>query len=995
MMSLILHMSELVLFLASSKFMNSLKLNMIYFAVSLFSYNQIFRISNRTREDAIFALELAESFQKLQDADSAGATLELYHHMSISPFLTAKLELHRNVRVVHLKNSSVDLKSCIRNSLSMTHLDDVMLVEPSILVLSQPFQMFNDKKRMAPRPEAICQRNILKGGSITSTSEELDGALKFFVESQKDCKFNQVSSYESSIRWKSLEKQEILLSDRFTYVGTVFSSEHLSFINPTKDIIMWSPYYLDSASFHCGDEGSAPRECGSKISLQFRTAIQRYRHWMSILLLDRQVGWIAHDGGLVPQEPSTSTTDGCHSFNSLEGAKKSMRAARSDRHKTIMNIDLIMTHDKQNVAMHSESSFGPLNIEPHILKSPSIMTMVEAQHELHNPCLSSETILQWLDGNPYRSYAICDGCLQGISSAKSFLDEVVLEGDTSIIFDLKVPGSDKQSTQVQGIISMIRNGSRSESDIQQLLERVSVRYFAESGNGNIILEALPIQLYNEITSEATSELNVYVNAPSKEACIRMVHWSAEQGTNLAGCFVIQGHVGVTESWQTISRKLNITKSLRSTKHTKLICDVPREQTHPDSSLWKDGLIRCMENGYEWIHYPFPVASTADYSLISKSMIAAIVPDGRLIEAALSSFYEKSQKSESLQYISHWGVTSPYNWRPHQQQWSFVGDGQFQLASENDNTFRCVTKILTVMLFLRLEEIGLISIDDAIVGPIHKVTWKQVFSNTAGINGNRAGRKFEYSNSLWSYVSNFIQNVTGVPFVEAITFYILNPMGLSGSFNEKSIYPPFVARGFIGSNRDLLLIGSTLASGGVSLETRLRVISSSSVDKMLYDWTSAQNVTKSFMDDKTVHSMKRFYENDKDDRLSAFGVVDGYGMGLWRVKGWRTRGERSRTPVRGWLAMGSSEALMYFDEDGIVVGMCAPNRTLGLELTAPFASIVREMGSCIDKAFDASNGVREKKQVLLQPRINKHVSAIRDIYDKKQLRGISKTAVLTE
>ena len=49
-------------------------------------------------------------------------------------------------------------------------------------------------------------------------------------------------------------------------------------------------------------------------------------------------------------------------------------------------------------------------------------------------------------------------------------------------------------------------------------------------------------------------------------------------------------------------------------------------------------------------------------------------------------------------------------------------------------------------------------------------------------------------------------------------------------------------------------------------------------------------------------------------------------------------------------MGSSEVLMYFNKDGIVVGMCVPDRVLGLELTSPFVEIVRELGSCIDDSF---------------------------------------------
>merc|ERR1712224_478869 len=109
----------------------------------------------------------------------------------------------------------------------------------------------------------------------------------------------------------------------------------------------------------------------------------------------------------------------------------------------------------------------------------------------------------------------------------------------------------------------------------------------------------------------------------------------------------------------------------------------------------------------------------------------------------------------------------------------------------------------------------------------------------------------------------------------------------------------------------------------------------------------QHVNWSFQTDETVKSMKRFVDDERDDEESfQFGVVDGYGMGLWRVKGWRRKGLH-QIPIRGWLSMGSSEALVYFDEDDLVVTMCASKRIMGLELTAPFAKVVKEIGSRMD------------------------------------------------
>ena len=76
-------------------------------------------------------------------------------------------------------------------------------------------------------------------------------------------------------------------------------------------------------------------------------------------------------------------------------------------------------------------------------------------------------------------------------------------------------------------------------------------------------------------------------------------------------------------------------------------------------------------------------------------------------------------------------------------------------------FRCITKMLTVMLFLRLEEMGKLSIDDEIEGLPHRVTWRHVFSNTAGPDGIEAGTRFEYANDLWKHIPYAVFNATGL------------------------------------------------------------------------------------------------------------------------------------------------------------------------------------------------------------------------------------------
>ena len=171
-------------------------------------------------------------------------------------------------------------------------------------------------------------------------------------------------------------------------------------------------------------------------------------------------------------------------------------------------------------------------------------------------------------------------------------------------------------------------------------------------------------------------------------------------------------------------------------------------------------------------------------------------------------------------------------------------------------------------------------------------------------------------------------------------HVFDPIGLNGTFDYDSDYPPVAARGFVGTLEDLMLIGCTLSSGGVSPRD-----------------TDAGNITEERGPDvEGFHSSeqgyglisrgqnRQFNEEIRGSRESlSVGVVDGYGLGLWRVRGWRRRLLDGTPSVRGWLAMGSSEALLYFDTKGLVFAMAAPHRVMGLELTSPFANAVRNLG----------------------------------------------------
>lgn len=264
------------------------------------------------------------------------------------------------------------------------------------------------------------------------------------------------------------------------------------FLYPHVDIITWSSYHFID-HLMCQKYRSSPTRCPKEVTWQVALSFKRYLHWLAVLFLDRQVSWIAFDGGLVKEDLNS-----CVSFNSVEAAKRSARLSHSKEHKTVLNIDLIMSSDNENFAMHSETSFGPIHYGQPIICSPSMMTMTEILQRLCNLCLSDDLIHKWFNENSYRSYASCDGCSIRISSASAFLTDIVLKDKVSIIFDLKLSDIEKQEAQAQQILSLIHNVSKNETDVKNLIERVGARYFAVGNDGSIITGALPSQLQKNI-----------------------------------------------------------------------------------------------------------------------------------------------------------------------------------------------------------------------------------------------------------------------------------------------------------------------------------------------------------------------------------------------------------------------------------------------------------------------------------------------------------------
>ena len=189
---------------------------------------------DRSREDAVFALHLAHTISEQNGNSTVTVNLELYHYSVLSPFLTAKLESHKGVQVIDIKNPYST--SCFVDALTVTRLADVVLAEPSIVLISQPtMPKKKNTFRIPSGTKILCDGTSAGFGSVTSTSLELDDNLKVYAKLQRSCKFQRAYSYQSSIDEGALAKRRIFFKDssdilKWSNVGAIHVSGRFSHI---------------------------------------------------------------------------------------------------------------------------------------------------------------------------------------------------------------------------------------------------------------------------------------------------------------------------------------------------------------------------------------------------------------------------------------------------------------------------------------------------------------------------------------------------------------------------------------------------------------------------------------------------------------------------------------------------------------------------------------------------------------------------------------------
>jgi len=696
-----------------------------------------------------------------------------------------------------------------------------------------------------------------------------------------------------------------------------------AYVDPIKMNPTWVSHHIGTSPL---EYLGLPEQYGELLQAHFQEYMKAFR----TNLLNRRVGWVAFDTGLWKNL----------ALNSVEASRKSHSLGAS-----VINVDVTFTKDNVLVGAHNEHAFSSLPATD--FQSPvSSITAIEATKML-NPCIQEKAYRRWFYDNIYQSQEDFACNNTPLDRADDFIRQFP---DTEIIFDLKGSTEQLQTQGALAVANMIEGASLKSRNL------VAVRFFSVS-ESVLAAEILPDVALQEIV--VAKHLRIYVNVPSPVACLQIMSWAKSHTLplNLAGCFVIMNHARLSESWNSFRKKHNVpftipTSSASPSPAIKMICDVPRKQKFPDTSLWPDGLTSCMLNGFDFVHHPFALggegaagsnAFASFYSPATHSTFVGIIEsrlgDYRRLRA---HWHAGKPPVGGRDYISRWGIGSAYHMPFNPHNCLLNGTKSFSNSPEITpilHSFRCVSKLLVVMLFLRLEEHGLIQLDQKPIGK--PFSWQQIFSNNALANTTDG---FEYSNAMWSLVPDAIAAASHMHFTDAIRYYILDPMGLAGHFDTETSFPPYAARGYVGPCNDLSVIGSTLSNLGVSPVTGKQIISSSNTYRMLGDTVSPNTIGRSnFRKNKVTESMSRFHTGRADGHKDfPYGVVDGYGLGVWRVKGWRSHAQDA--PARGWLSLGSSENLLYFDMTGIVVSMCADTRQEGYELTGPFAHVVRDIGS---------------------------------------------------
>ncbi|CAB9515413.1 expressed unknown protein [Seminavis robusta] len=903
------------------------------------------------RESVLQVLALAQSLQSWRD-EERGWVLEIYHNGQLSRFLQAHLESQYAsfVTVIDLSwyyEATSDDNLCLAQALKTASLKHALVVPSSIQFLQSPKSILLGLQEQHSQHQA-CQKEECRTCVTLATSGTNTQMDPSDLVDDKICQVPLASVFTKTdtVHHASLSKS--------TQIGTTHSSNNrMVWMEYSTQFLQWYSVndYSEETITTTTIDGSISSNDNQILQKHLQQHQTQMRQARRLILMDRPIEWVAFDTGFHVGKSAT--------LNTLQAANQSLQAGTK-----MLNIDIGLTSDFQLVAVHNDKSITPADFADSKLKTSIFQMPAKQAVKLISPCLPRDIVTSsLLPGNPYQPYH-CQP--EPVAFVSDFV-RLVQEHDskhrqkepTEIILDLKAPQVALQIQQARILAKDIVPSLRGQT--------VAVRFFSVfQEEDRLAATVFPQEALQALRTDSELRgIGYYVNVPSKLACHQIGYWIQNQtgfiNQNIRGCFVIQKHENIAASWREFTKENSINRferprmqtdmRMESQQRLKYICDVPRKQSFVNPSLWAKEYVRCVEDGFDYIHDPFPPPSSVLEAAMeeqeqSPRPISSIQDFGTLARRIIQRHLQRNQTNpRGNPQLIHWGFGTAtdeieYQWFAGSQMIK-QSDGTTLLTKENRN-MRCITKVLSVMLFLKFQEMGYLNINDKIVdgdNNTHPMTFRHVFSNVGGSNGTIIGKNFRYTNDLWYLIPGAFERITGMKFVDCVKEYVIEPMGLTGQYDATNkTMPPLAGRGYNGHPTDIAVIGATLAASGISPKTRKQVVSPESVQLMLQDTISTPNLTESFNRDKIVLEMDRLYNQTG---LFPNGFCNGYGMGVWLVDGWRHTAQG--LPIEAYLSQGSG--MVYSDTTGLVISF-RPNGIFTVFNVRSFVKIVRDIGNAI-------------------------------------------------
>ena len=424
--------------------------------------------------------------------------LEVHHSGELSYYLEAKLTLHPFVTVVDLRTLS-NFRSKKLNyteaninmqALHFTKLKHVLWVNPHIQFLYDPLYVLQTAEYIHSQ-DLECKA-LPEGGSCITATDPVQTELLDLA--QHDSEHMHITR---TLPARFMPK--VFLNQTSLIVATLHEAiDGVGlWMHPTSNFSRWATTDIleSSASFVMGKRHQPP-----KIASEYHSALNLYwRYFLEarrILLLDRMIEWVAHEGGFYWQHASLNSVKATHESHAV--------------HAPIVNIGLTMSKDNHTFAAHNERQFTPFEFPGN--KLPNLISSMK-EDKLKNltiPCLPEATARTWLEDNPYVEY----NC-SGAGKLKGHDEFLLYSLDAEVSYDLKARSGGKQIEVAKALAYSFQEWD--EAPLDHGL--VSVRFFDVMSSLEVTSGIIPDHALKALSSDQSlKRLSYYVTVPSPLAC---------------------------------------------------------------------------------------------------------------------------------------------------------------------------------------------------------------------------------------------------------------------------------------------------------------------------------------------------------------------------------------------------------------------------------------------------------------------------------------------